>query len=580
MTKPAEKLFLAATRLSAALCFLVGVNALQAAPATLEFSRTPFSLPADTRNLTAVDFDGDGLSDLLAERDDELRLYIQSAEGFDFDTGFISLPRSGASLGWDLRPQSSSEPHAAKELLTLEPAGAGRSAAISSVRAYRLQRGEGAALSWSEPLTLLSELRAPIGKGITRLAFARDINADGRYDLVLPNADRLAIYLANANGYADPLVVQTETRLSTVLFSPELDREIGQAISIPGLTLRDVNSDGAADLITDTEDSLSVFLANTSASPASTAFFPSTPSVIVDRRAIRERLGEFDIENLDFSNLTGVLALSHEESLEDIDGDGFEDLLLREGGKVTVFAGTATGIDQDAPKQVLRSGGNVLSTFLYDEDDDGQKDLWLWRVEPISVGDIFLWLALSGSISVEAFIYRNQGESFARRPARKISVALKFPSVIRLASTLSDIAENARKAEDTVSQLSVEAQLDAAPQSAQLSDDLLVLANGQLNAYLGRLDAVEPSGFLSALNYSRSRDEYTIDLKAVIDAAATEPDPLAGAQPSPDYQLDVATSAAAGGLLATRINNDAKDDIFVFTAMTPDSIEGILLLSK
>jgi hypothetical protein len=302
--------------------------------------------------------------------------------------------------------------------------------------------------------------------------------------------------------------------------------------------------------------------------------------VIVDRRAIRERLGEFDIENLDFANLTGVLALSHEESLEDIDGDGFEDLLLREGGKVTVFMGTATGIDQDAPKQVLRSGGNVLSTFLYDEDDDGQKDLWLWRVEPISVGDIFLWLALSGSISVEAFIYRNQGESFARRPARKISVALKFPSVIRLASTLSDIAENARKAEDTVSLLSVEAQLDAAPQSAQLSDDLLVLANGQLNAYLGMLDAVEPSGFLSALNYSRSRDAYTIDLKAVIDAAAMESDPLEGAQPTPDYQLDVATSAAAGGLLATRINNDAKDDIFVFTAMTPDSIEGILLLSK
>ena len=50
------------------------------------------------------------------------------------------------------------------------------------------------------------------------------------------------------------------------------------------------------------------------------------------------------------------------------------------------------GMDLDQPRQVLRSGGNVLSVFLFDEDDDGLKDLWLWRVETISVGDVFLWL--------------------------------------------------------------------------------------------------------------------------------------------------------------------------------------------
>ena len=71
-----------------------------------------------------------------------------------------------------------------------------------------------------------------------------------------------------------------------------------------------------------------------------------------------------------------------------------------------------------------------------------------------------------------------------------------------------------------------------------------------------------------------------LDLKAVIDAAVAESDPLQGAERGPDYQLDVATSAAVGGLLTARINADALEDIFVFTAMTPDSIEGILLLSN
>ncbi|GIT64306.1 MAG: hypothetical protein Ct9H300mP22_7060 [Gammaproteobacteria bacterium] len=58
-----------------------------------------------------------------------------------------------------------------------------------------------------------------------------------------------------------------------------------------------------------------------------------------DIAEIEERLGDFDIDNLDFSNLTGVLALTHEEVLDDVDGDGIEDLLLREGGKVSLFGG-------------------------------------------------------------------------------------------------------------------------------------------------------------------------------------------------------------------------------------------------
>ena len=140
-----------------------------------------------------------------------------------------------------------------------------------------------------------------------------------------------------------------------------------------------------------------------------------------------------------------MLALTHEEVLEDVNGDGIEDLLLREGGKVSLFGGTTTGMELTRPKQVLRSGGNVLSTFLYDENEDGLKDLWLWRVEPISVGDIFIWLALSGSIAIEAFVYPNEGERFSRRPTRKLTIELQFPSVIRLATSFQELAEEARE---------------------------------------------------------------------------------------------------------------------------------------
>jgi hypothetical protein len=107
----------------------------------------------------------------------------------------------------------------------------------------------------------------------------------------------------------------------------------------------------------------------------------------------------------------------------------------------------------------------------------------------------------------------------------------------------------------------------------------MLLAGSRLSLFLNVIEAAPAPTFLGALGYSPDRDDYSIDLKAVVDAAMIASNPLDGITTPPSLDIDLPAPASSGGLVSARINQDNHDDIFVFTAMTPDAIEGILLLS-
>lgn len=527
--------------------------------AQLDHRQIAFTLPGDAEKLVVADVTGDELNELITVVDRSLRIYVQTAQGFDFVNGYVELTFAEEAIGWDV----SSGQEGSESIVTLHNGSAARLWNISNDLTF-------------SSTTIAENLPGFISKGINRLHFSRDINGDGAADLIIPGAGVINILVNNGNGGLQaPLIIRSDIRLRTQLNINRFNRSAGQAVRIPVLELRDTNGDGAEDLISRTEEMLAVFLAD----PAGSAYFPQTPNYAVDILEIEERLGEFDIDNLDFSNLTGILALTHEEILDDVNGDGAEDLLTREGGKVSLFLGNPGGMSLDQPQQVLRSGGNVLSTFLYDENEDGLKDLWLWRVEPISVGDVFVWLALSGSIAIEAFIYPNDGERFSRRPSRKVSVDLKFPSVLRLANAYEDLSNQARELDDQPANPSIAANINNQIDQA----DLLVLANNQLQIFL---DTIQPESedtdFLGGLGYNRQRDNYEIDIREIIENVAFEDEKYLQtiATNTPDDTVELGSSVNNGDLFATNLNNDGMDDLFVFTGHDASQIEGILLISN
>ncbi len=523
-----------------------------------DFKQQAFSLPASAESLVVADLNDDGLNDLSTLVNDRLRIYFQSSNGFDFSADFSEIQFGARAVGWDLSNGFS---------------GNGSTTVIALLDGKRAVYYPIDDRTVLEPEVIKSDLPGFISSGVSRLHFARDIDTDGLQDLVIPGAGEISILINDSGNFEPPLSIRSEVRLRTQLNINRFNRSVGQTIRIPLLDLRDVNADGNADLISRTDEKLDVFLAATGDS-----YFPASPTYSLDIAAIEERLGDFDIDTLDFSNLTGVLALTHEEILEDIDGDGIHDLLLREGGKVSFFGGSATGMDLEQPRQVLRSGGNVLSTFLYDENEDGLKDLWLWRVEPISVGDIFVWLALSGSVAIEAFVYPNDGERFARRPSRKVTVDLKFPSVMRLANAYENLNSEVDEIQDQGIARTTEADLEGSLEA----DDLVVLLDNQIQVFLDTIEPGQDQEFLGALGYSRSRNNYEIDIREILDNVTLSGDPnldVARSQTAA-VSIDLGSNISNGDLVAAQINSDQLDDIIVFTSFDASQIRGILLLSK
>lgn len=285
-----------------------------------------------------------------------------------------------------------------------------------------------ARLALSEPL--LAGLKALPPRGIHPAEFVRDLDGDGRLDLLLPLGARVRVLLGAEDGFrpGPDLGALAQLGLEAGSGVNLLDR-VERSFTIPGVTPADVSGDGRPDLVVSEGLAVRQFIAGGGG-------LPEQPTRTLDLSPFR--LDPQDLD-LDLGNLAAVVRTLVVDEWQDLDNDGVEDLVVLGDGRVHSFLGTAQGVSVERPVQSLKLTGNPFYVAAVRMDDDEFRDLVVVRVEDIGLGKMLRAALFSWKIEFDFLVYQGKGDgSFARRPLYDRKLTLSGDSLLSLRGEESD----------------------------------------------------------------------------------------------------------------------------------------------
>ncbi len=276
------------------------------------------------------------------------------------------------------------------------------------------------------PLFRDAEVRLPAG--LYFAGFARDLDGDGDDDLVMPHLGGLKLWFDDGDRFRAGPVVRQKIDVSVDLGDPDDPRgDISRNETIAGFDVDDQNGDGRADLVFRDGDRLQFFWS------AADGTLPAEPTFELDLEAIKNELPQVSKDVIDPSNLLRLFESQVAHQTRDLDGDGCDDLLLRQGRKVSVYRGEKGGVDRSKAAQVLKTAGNLLYAFSFDDNGDGREDLALLCMSDVSLAQVVMFLVAGTEVSLDLFVYhQDEPLRFARKPSRRRSIELKLPSVFTI----------------------------------------------------------------------------------------------------------------------------------------------------
>jgi FG-GAP-like repeat len=318
-------------------------------------------------------------------------------------------------------------------------AGSGPSELVAaSPRGIELFRADERGVLRGDPIPLLSRARFRLRVGMPTFAdIVQDVNGDGRNDLVLPAGDKLELWIqqaaATSSGapeknptaptFLRAAAVHVPISNSRSTDAKELSDVLEADLSIPRLTMLDVNGDGRPDLCVKDGDVRSFHLV------AADGSISERPDVSVDLSMFHDTTPEAEIKP--GKTLAGAEKPHYE--VRDLDADGIPDYVIAHRRKVWVFHGTRKGPQFTDPATILKADDDITGLLLADLDADKFPDLVLFKVQVPSLAAILRGLVQEWEVEIDAAGYKNlAGKTFDTKPAWKNALYLRLPSILSI----------------------------------------------------------------------------------------------------------------------------------------------------
>lgn len=317
----------------------------------------------------------------------------------------------------------------------------------ASPRGVEMFRPDARGILRGEAVPLLPRARFRLRVGAPTFAdFVKDINGDGRNDLVLPSGEKLELWIqqdpqktvrtdsgSEKSGAPEPsnaapafkraASIRVQVTNAQATDAKELSRVLVSDFSIPRLSMQDVNGDGRADLTVKDGDVRSFHLV------AADGSIPELPDVSIDLAIFRDTTPEAEIKP--GRTLAGG-ERQHYES-RDLDADGIPDYVIAHRRKVWVFHGTKKGPQFTSPSTILKADDDVTALFLADLDADKFPDLVLFKVQVPSLASILRGLLREWEVEIDAAAYKNLGgKTFDTKPGWKNALYLRLPAILSI----------------------------------------------------------------------------------------------------------------------------------------------------
>ena len=275
----------------------------------------------------------------------------------------------------------------------------------------------------------------PFSHFVTKLL--RDIDGDGRPDLVVPRQRRYEIWFRRDTRFVPAAFLAADHDVDVDPGGPELINPLEFQVEVSELDFKDLNADRRTDIVVSKGQARLFYLQGQDG-------FSQAPSYELDLKGFtaKEEGGKKKPSSRSgprMDMLRDGRARLHEV---DIDGDGLLDYLVASGQVVRVYFGGADGADFSRPHLARRFSSELQGVGSFDIDGDGKLDLVALKFERPSIPRLIAAYFIPMSLDLEILGYLNQGgRSLSRRPDRKRILTVNLPAIRTVIEDFEAVAD-------------------------------------------------------------------------------------------------------------------------------------------